>query len=309
MTKLHALLGVPCALILCLGNAHAQVRPAAPAAAPAQQSYSSLIAAGYMPPSVQVKPGTGDKVKVTFSYTPDAPGIAKVFLAGTFNDWNESNIPMTRVGNAFQRVHDLPLGAHEYKFVTHNTAGVVVWKDDSLNKLNTDDFNGGRNSLLLLQAPGGGGPGTSAGGGNAYANRGEPIRWTIDVADAQRQAVQANKGVLVFFSSSSATASRFIEDNVFTDGRVRELVAKRFVPLRIDMQLQADLARRMGVPRGGVIAIYDVGGSRVMGVIDRPASPDILLSKVDQLIRTRVQTPVALPASPAKGAGAAPTRP
>lgn len=295
--------GIGLAIWLATQVSFAQAAPGAKVT-PVPQSYSSLIAAGYMPSSVQIAPGAPGKVRVTFSYKPEDPSITKVALAGTFNDWHQSNIPMTRSGAVFQRVIELPLGAHEYKFVCTSSSGVVTWKDDPVNKLNTDDFNGGRNSLLLLQAPpGGGAPGSVSGGGNAFANRGEPIRWQIDVATAQKVAVQSNKGVLVFFSSSSATASRFIEDNVFTDGRVRELVAKNFVPLRIDMQLQADLARRMGVPRGGVIAVYDTGGTRVLGVVDRPASPEILLNQVGEYMKRATQStkPVALPSAPTQG--------
>jgi hypothetical protein len=250
----------------------------------ATASNAALIAAGYLPPSIKTAPGVAGQVKVTFTYAPGDPTIVRVYLAGTFNNWKENTIQMNKSGNVFQRTIDLPVGVHEYKFVTVNSGGVVVWKEDPLNRLNTDDRNGGRNSLLFLQPVGGGGGGSAAGGGSVYANRGEPIRWEINVAAAQAQAVRERKGVIVFFSSSSATASRYIEDNIFTDGRVRDLVKEKFVPLRIDMQLQADLARRMGVPRGGVVAIYDVGGTRVLGVVDRPDSPETLLNKINEFI-------------------------
>jgi hypothetical protein len=267
----------------------------------ASPSNAALISAGYVPPSIRVGPGKSGKANVTFTFTPTDRTIVKVALAGTFNNWHQTSLPMAQAGNSFQRVVELPYGVHEYKFVTTNNAGQTVWKDDPQNRLNTDDLNGGRNSLLIINAPGGG-----SGAGNNPANRGEPIRWQIDVATAQREAVQTGKGVLVFFSSSSATASRFIEDNIFTDGRVRDLVTKNFVPLRIDMQLQADLARRMGVPRGGVIAIYDKGGSRVIGVVDRPDSADQLLMKVQEFIKA---SGTVQPASPATNVNQPRSRP
>jgi len=47
-----------------------------------------------------------------------APDAKKVFLAGTFNDWNEGSIPMTKGkdGNWITNL-ELSPGHYEYKFV------------------------------------------------------------------------------------------------------------------------------------------------------------------------------------------------
>ncbi|HMO19120.1 MAG TPA: glycogen-binding domain-containing protein [Oligoflexia bacterium] len=47
-----------------------------------------------------------------------APDAKKVFVAGTFNDWSDSNTPMTK-GKDGNWITNLPLspGHYEYKFV------------------------------------------------------------------------------------------------------------------------------------------------------------------------------------------------
>ena len=47
-----------------------------------------------------------------------APKAEKIFLAGTFNDWNPSAAPMARdPGGTWSLFLDLPSGTYEYKFV------------------------------------------------------------------------------------------------------------------------------------------------------------------------------------------------
>jgi len=47
-----------------------------------------------------------------------APGAKKVFVAGTFNDWNPRSHPLKCTGDGHWVVRlDLPTGRHEYKFV------------------------------------------------------------------------------------------------------------------------------------------------------------------------------------------------
>jgi 1,4-alpha-glucan branching enzyme len=47
-----------------------------------------------------------------------APGARQVFLAGTFNDWNQSSLPMQEIKDGEWSI-DVPLasGHHEFKFI------------------------------------------------------------------------------------------------------------------------------------------------------------------------------------------------
>lgn len=69
-------------------------------------------------PAAEKAPG------VEFSY--EAPEAKEVFLAGSFNDWNVTNLPMSRDPQGVWRVRvPLPPGRYEYRFVAD-----CVWNDD-----------------------------------------------------------------------------------------------------------------------------------------------------------------------------------
>lgn len=47
-----------------------------------------------------------------------APNAKAVFVAGTFNDWNSTSLPLKRTSDGhWVRTLDLPAGRYEYKFV------------------------------------------------------------------------------------------------------------------------------------------------------------------------------------------------
>jgi 1,4-alpha-glucan branching enzyme len=48
----------------------------------------------------------------------NAPGAHQVFLAGSFNDWNPSSLPMQKIKDGEWSI-DVPLssGHHEFKFI------------------------------------------------------------------------------------------------------------------------------------------------------------------------------------------------
>jgi 5'-AMP-activated protein kinase regulatory beta subunit len=57
----------------------------------------------------------GEKKKVTLWC--HAPGARKVFVAGTFNDWNPTATPMKRVGPNWKAQVWVVPGMHSYNFV------------------------------------------------------------------------------------------------------------------------------------------------------------------------------------------------
>ena len=65
---------------------------------------------------------------VGFSMPQDAAGGGKLFLAGEFNDWSPTALPMRKAKGAFIASLTLPAGSpYQYRYVTD--AG--VWLNDS----------------------------------------------------------------------------------------------------------------------------------------------------------------------------------
>lgn len=71
-----------------------------------------------------VIPAIAQALEVEFSY--EAPEAGEVFLAGSFNEWNVTSLPMSRDPQGVWRVR-VPLapGRHEYRFIADG-----VWNDD-----------------------------------------------------------------------------------------------------------------------------------------------------------------------------------
>ncbi len=90
-------------------------------------------------------------VEHTFRYQADRP-LERVFVAGTFNNWQANADPMTvgADGRTWTRTYALPPGRHEYKFVLNGTE----WITDPKAQRNEDDGNGNVNSVLMLALPG-----------------------------------------------------------------------------------------------------------------------------------------------------------
>ncbi len=95
---------------------------------------------------------TGETVgmrSVEFHYTPVISGVTNVFLAGTFNDWNDSATRMTDTDGDGTYTVTLLLapGTYQYKFVVDGQ-----WHQDPDNPQGTDDGYGGQNSVLKVDA-------------------------------------------------------------------------------------------------------------------------------------------------------------
>ena len=67
----------------------------------------------------------------------------KVFMAGSFNDWNPSQLKMIRIGSGWGIQMYLHEGTHAYKFVVDGT-----WITDPDNKITRPDGRGNVNSFL-----------------------------------------------------------------------------------------------------------------------------------------------------------------
>jgi cyclomaltodextrinase len=83
-----------------------------------------------------------------FTYHPPAGQTPRhVVLAGDFNGWSTTAMPMTRTGDDFTLAPPLADGVHYYKFVVDGQ-----WKNDPASdvKLEVGDDNGGKNSAVMI---------------------------------------------------------------------------------------------------------------------------------------------------------------
>lgn len=69
----------------------------------------------------------------------------KVYVAGSFNNWNERDILMTKTTNGWQLPFYLNKGTHTYKFIVDNQ-----WLTDESNPNRLPDGNGGFNSVFAF---------------------------------------------------------------------------------------------------------------------------------------------------------------
>lgn len=81
---------------------------------------------------------------VTFSLK-GFPDAQKVILAGSFNDWNERKLEMTRVGDYWTVTIPLYGGKHTYKFIVDGK-----WMTDPANPIIEHDGYGHENSVRLV---------------------------------------------------------------------------------------------------------------------------------------------------------------
>ena len=83
--------------------------------------------------------------KISFTFK-DEPG-KKVFVAGTFNDWNPNAAPMADCDQTgvYAATLRIPRGSHEYKFVVDG-----IWMVDPANPDCVINGYGSMNSLIVV---------------------------------------------------------------------------------------------------------------------------------------------------------------
>ncbi len=79
-----------------------------------------------------------------------APRDSKVYIAGTFNNWNPTSHPLEYRPDicAFRAYLLLKEGTYEYKFVVDG-----VWQEDKKCPDRVTDQNGNVNSVIRIQCP------------------------------------------------------------------------------------------------------------------------------------------------------------
>ncbi|RKZ11432.1 hypothetical protein DRQ53_03210 [bacterium] len=94
-------------------------------------------------------PGSVQGLRVVHvTYTPGDTSLQSVFVAGSFNAWNATEVPMHLDGAVWTAVLVLPPGSYEYMFVEDGER----WVTDPLAVRSRDDGFGSRNAVLDLEA-------------------------------------------------------------------------------------------------------------------------------------------------------------
>ncbi|MEI6807697.1 MAG: isoamylase early set domain-containing protein [bacterium] len=88
------------------------------------------------------KSPTGKTKPAKVEFRAKAADGSKVFLVGSFNDWDPKATPMKRNGDSvFKKAIDLPIGRHEYKFLINDTWHIdeqcPQWVQNAFGSLNS----------------------------------------------------------------------------------------------------------------------------------------------------------------------------
>lgn len=79
----------------------------------------------------------------------------------------------------------------------------------------------------------------------------ERVPWQTNLPAAREQAGKAGKRVFIDFTADSCGPCRSLKSTLWNDAEVAAAIEARFVPVRIDVDLQADVARKYvheGIP-------------------------------------------------------------
>jgi thioredoxin-related protein len=107
---------------------------------------------------------------------------------------------------------------------------------------------------------------------------GPPLKWNPDISTAWRDAKQTHKKLLLYFFSEDAFLDHY-EKGLWTDASVQAFLDTGYVPVRIDMKKNTELAQKLGVFRAGTVAVYN-GDGAPLGVINDPLPKDQFLKEL-----------------------------
>jgi protein disulfide-isomerase len=93
----------------------------------------------------------------------------------------------------------------------------------------------------------------------------ERIAWRNDLNTAQREAGDANKLVLLYFTASWCGPCQEMRRTVWTDERVADAM-QRYVPVKVDIDHNPLLAQRYQVQAIPMIAVIDERGQVVRSI-------------------------------------------
>lgn len=117
----------------------------------------------------------------------------------------------------------------------------------------------------------------AANSGSAAQTASAEFAWAPSLGDARARARDAGKNVLVWFYSPGSSRSSDYEANVLNDARVRTAIARRYVPVRVNLDTEGPLAAQLQVFRAGTIGLYNASTGAALGQItETPATEDLI---------------------------------
>ncbi|MGI8907370.1 MAG: hypothetical protein ACR2IE_12870 [Candidatus Sumerlaeaceae bacterium] len=90
---------------------------------------------------------------------------------------------------------------------------------------------------------------------------GSAIVWVKDVVAGYRAAAMHGRKVLLFLCGEQNAVTRYFDQDVFTDSAVQTIIATDYIPIRLDFNANADLAKRLHIAAPGTVVIYDASGT------------------------------------------------
>ena len=73
------------------------------------------------------------------------------------------------------------------------------------------------------------------------------IPWVSDLPTAQRQAAASGKLILLHFWSSTCPPCRFMNERVFPNRQVIQIISQNFVPVKVNVEQNPQIAKQFGV--------------------------------------------------------------
>lgn len=106
-----------------------------------------------------------------------------------------------------------------------------------------------------------------------------PLNWTDTLTQARTQASEAGKNVFVYFYSPASSRSAEYEITVLRDATVQAAILQGYVPVRINMETNAELVRQLQVFRAGTIGLYNAqAGNALMMITNTPPAAELVQS-------------------------------
>lgn len=108
------------------------------------------------------------------------------------------------------------------------------------------------------------------------ANTPVQLIWADSLTEARTLASEARKNVFVYFYSPASARSSDYDNQVLTTPAVQAAIQQGFVPVRINMDQNAELAVQLQVFRAGTIGLYNAqAGNELLKITDTPPAPEL----------------------------------
>lgn len=100
--------------------------------------------------------------------------------------------------------------------------------------------------------------------------------WADSLTEARTLASEAGKNVFVYYYSPASARSSDYDTQVLNTPAVQAAIQQGFVPVRINMDQNAELAVQLQIFRAGTIGLYNAqAGNELLKITDAPPAPEL----------------------------------